>query len=85
MTANSLKFIINGEQKIIDIDSTNITPSTNSVELTLGELLLKLGIEPTKKGIAVAVNDTVIPKSKWMTEPVSEGASIEIIRAVQGG
>lgn len=41
------------------------------------------GKEPN--GIAVAVNEMVIPKSKWETTTINENDSIEIITAVQGG
>lgn len=35
--------------------------------------------------IAVAVNDTVIPKSKWNDTFIQDGCKIIIIKAVQGG
>ena len=36
-------------------------------------------------GIAVAVDDAVIPRSRWATTPVGAGQSVEIVTAVQGG
>jgi len=36
-------------------------------------------------GIAVAVNDMVVPKGKWATSQVAEGDKILIIKASQGG
>ncbi|MBK3518847.1 sulfur carrier protein ThiS [Carboxylicivirga marina] len=36
-------------------------------------------------GIAVAVNDMVIPKSKWSTSQIIDGDKILIIKASQGG
>ena len=36
-------------------------------------------------GIAVAVNDVVIPKREWNATPLNAGDKIEIVRAVQGG
>jgi sulfur carrier protein len=41
------------------------------------------GKEP--RGIAVALNDTIIPKQKWNETIVSENDTIEIVHAVQGG
>jgi len=41
------------------------------------------GKEPN--GIAVAVNDLVIPKQKWESVIINENDSVEIIHAVQGG
>lgn len=52
---------------------------------TLKEFITKHlnGKEPN--GIAVAVNDMVVPKSKWDSTIINENDSIEIITAVQGG
>lgn len=41
------------------------------------------GKEPN--GIAVALNEMVVPKSKWAVTTINENDSIEIITAVQGG
>lgn len=39
----------------------------------------------SQKGIAVAVNNAVIPKAEWQTKTVIENDKITIIRATQGG
>jgi sulfur carrier protein len=36
-------------------------------------------------GLAVAVNDTVIPRATWNTYQLKENDTITIIRATQGG
>ena len=36
-------------------------------------------------GIAVAVDDTVVPRSLWATTAVAPGQAVEIVTAVQGG
>lgn len=38
-----------------------------------------------KRGIAVAVNAEVVPKSAWSSTRVSGGDQIEVLMAVQGG
>ena len=38
-----------------------------------------------KRGIAVAVNNSVIPKSEWDSYTVDSADKITIIRATQGG
>ena len=38
-----------------------------------------------KKGIAVAVNNKVVPKAKWDSHILKQNDSITIIRATQGG
>ncbi|MBI2967528.1 MAG: sulfur carrier protein ThiS [Bacteroidetes bacterium] len=47
-------------------------------------LLDKISI-PVQPGIALALNEKVIPKSKWPEVTVSEGDRIIIVKAVQGG
>ncbi|MEO8759802.1 MAG: sulfur carrier protein ThiS [Bacteroidia bacterium] len=39
----------------------------------------------SQKGIAVAVNNTVIPKTEWATKILNENDKITIIKATQGG
>ncbi|WP_067654007.1 sulfur carrier protein ThiS [Nocardia harenae] len=50
--------------------------------LSVRELLARL--ELPAKGIALAVDGAVFPKSRW-DEPVGRGWSIEVLTAVQGG
>ena len=49
---------------------------------TVAELLVKLGIPD--KGIAVAVDWAVLPRSEWDSS-LSDGARVEVVTAVQGG
>ncbi|MFN8067661.1 MAG: sulfur carrier protein ThiS [Mycolicibacterium insubricum] len=49
---------------------------------TVTALLAQLGYP--EKGVAVAVDYTVRPKSAW-EQPLSEGDRIEVLTAVQGG
>jgi sulfur carrier protein len=39
----------------------------------------------TPRGIAVAVNGEVIPRSRLASTELTEGARVEIVKAVQGG
>lgn len=41
------------------------------------------GKEP--RGVAVALNEMIIPKSKWNDTLLNENDSVEIVHAVQGG
>jgi sulfur carrier protein len=63
-----------------------ITVNDESVEIgegtTVAELIGTLGFPD--KGIAVAVDWTVLPRSEW-DDVLAEGAKIEIVTAVQGG
>ena len=50
---------------------------------TLAQALEKAGITPS--GIAVAINETVVPKTEYATRQLAEGDSILIIKAFYGG
>lgn len=49
------------------------------------EALLQLEIPDKSKGIAVAVNQQVIPKAQWPSTVLRDQDSILIITATQGG
>jgi sulfur carrier protein len=51
----------------------------------LSDLLQSLMLPEDGKGIAIAVNDTIVSRSQWQTHQLQEGDRIEIVRAVQGG
>jgi sulfur carrier protein len=51
---------------------------------TVDELLDALGVE-VRRGMAVAVDATVVPRGQWATKQVEDGARVEIVTAVQGG
>ena len=48
------------------------------------DTLKKLGID-TKNGIAIAVNNVVIPKAAWQNYTLAQGDKITVIKATQGG
>lgn len=47
--------------------------------------LLHLEIPEKQKGIAVAINNKVVPKSEWETMIISQNDTVLIIKATQGG
>jgi sulfur carrier protein len=47
--------------------------------------LLSEKVDTGQRGIAVAVNGTVVPRAAWAQTPLRAGDSIEIVRARQGG
>ena len=50
----------------------------------LNELITLVGAG-TQKGIAVAVNDEVVPKDQWNQRQLTEGDQVLIIEPTQGG
>ncbi len=63
-----------------------LTVNDEAVEVaeqtTVATLLETLGFPD--KGIAVAVDWAVLPRSRWHTV-LTEGAKVEVVTAVQGG
>jgi sulfur carrier protein len=52
---------------------------------TLAALLERKAVDGSQRGIAVALNGTVVPRSAWPQTPLRPGDSVEIVRARQGG
>ncbi|MBB6417038.1 sulfur carrier protein ThiS [Streptomyces sp. AK010] len=36
-------------------------------------------------GVAAALNETVVPRTRWPATPLAEGDRVEVLTAVQGG
>jgi sulfur carrier protein len=49
------------------------------------DLLKALTLPEDGKGIAIAVNESVVSRSQWHIYQLQDGDRIEIVRAVQGG
>ena len=64
--------------------SINNQPFALEKPAVIQNLLLLIPLSTTK-GIAVAVNNTVIPKKEWGNFIVNENDYLTIIRATQGG
>ncbi len=70
---NSMTITMNGKK------------TTTAESATLVTLLRENGISDSVEGIAVAVNSTVVPRSRWSEQRLSDGDMVEVINAVQGG
>ena len=53
-------------------------------EATIADVVATL-VERAERGVAVAVDGEVVPRSKWETTRLRDGAHVEVLRAVQGG
>ncbi|MFQ5512038.1 MAG: sulfur carrier protein ThiS [Candidatus Krumholzibacteriia bacterium] len=51
----------------------------------LDQLIERLDLLDSPAGIAVAVNNTVVPREEWSGLRLERGDAIEVIHAVQGG
>lgn len=68
-----MELIINHTRKTFDILPENL------------EALLAMELPGKKKGIAVALNNRIIPLSAWAETSLNNNDSILIITATQGG
>ena len=62
----------------------NDEPRTLPAGATMADLVRELGLAD-RKGVAVAVNDAVVPRANWTTHPLAGGDRVLVIRATQGG
>jgi sulfur carrier protein len=53
--------------------------------MTVADLVTELGHDPTRSGVAVAVNGTVVPRRTWRTSMLADGDWVEVLGAAQGG
>lgn len=61
----------------------NQTPTPLSRPMTLTEMLSELDIPA--QGLALAVNQTVVPQTQWDSTPVNDRDSIQLFQAIAGG
>jgi sulfur carrier protein len=52
---------------------------------TLDVLLAEKAVDTAQRGIAVALNGSVVPRAAWRETPLQAGDNVEIVRARQGG
>ena len=62
----------------------NDQPRTVAEPASLLGLLHDLGVAE-RKGVAVAVNDAVVPRSQWTARSLAESDRVLVIQATQGG
>jgi sulfur carrier protein len=51
----------------------------------LRDAVTLLGVDPDQKGVAAAIDGTVVPRGAWAATPIAPGARIEVVRAAAGG
>ncbi|WP_022834858.1 sulfur carrier protein ThiS [Salisaeta longa] len=53
---------------------------------TVSEVLRQLDIDPEETtGVAVAVNESVVPRGRWAESTIGADDTVEVIQALQGG
>lgn len=66
------RLLVNGEDRM-------------STAASIRDLLVELGLGSEPRGIAVALDGQVVPRSAWDSTAPAEGGAVEIVGAVQGG
>ncbi|GAA1196586.1 sulfur carrier protein ThiS [Streptomyces hebeiensis] len=61
----------------------NGEPRELAAATTLDHLVATLTTAPS--GVAAAVNETVVPRTRWAGTPLGDGDRVEVLTAVQGG
>ena len=62
----------------------NDQPRPLAAGTALVDLLRELGLAE-RKGVAIAINDEVVPRSTWPLRPLADGERILVIQATHGG
>ena len=52
---------------------------------TVSDVLARLGLQPDERGVAVAVDGAVVPRTDWGSFALGADAHVEVLRAMQGG
>jgi sulfur carrier protein len=68
-----MRVVLNGSDAVLADGATVLT----AVEA--------LDLPASGRGVAVAVDAEVVPRTQWDTHELNEGARIEVLRAIQGG
>jgi sulfur carrier protein len=52
---------------------------------TVAAAVEALDLPAAGRGVAVAVDAEVVPRTEWETHRLQDGARVEVLRAIQGG
>lgn len=66
-----MTIILNGVERVV------------APRVTVAELVVSLGLP--SRGIAVAVDHVIVPRSQWAGHVVALGSEVDIVTAMQGG
>jgi sulfur carrier protein len=52
---------------------------------TVAAVVESLGAQSARRGLAVAVDAEVVPRTQWERRELSDGQRVEVLTAIQGG
>jgi sulfur carrier protein len=68
-----MKVVLNGSEAEL-ADGATVQAAVESLDLPA-----------SGRGVAVAVDAEVVPRTEWETHELRDGARVEVLRAIQGG
>jgi sulfur carrier protein len=63
----------------------NGSPAELAEGATVQAAVDSLDLAAAGRGVAVAVDAEVVPRTEWDSHELTEGARVEVLRAIQGG
>lgn len=66
---------------MITLNGKDIQPDDHG----LAAIMATQGLDPSARGIAVALNGEVLPRARWADTVLSPGDKVEIVKVLQGG
>ncbi|MEJ5914452.1 sulfur carrier protein ThiS [Pseudokineococcus sp. 1T1Z-3] len=79
--APATEVVLNGEGVVLPVGASVAEAAARALAHVRGDD--STGGEP--QGVAVAVDDVVVPRSAWATTPLPAGARVEVVHLVAGG
>jgi len=52
---------------------------------SIADIVASLGIDPGRRGVAVALNAEVVPRAAWPKTEIKAGDKLEVVRPLAGG
>jgi thiazole synthase len=63
----------------------NGKPHELAAAATLADAVRASGADDEARGVAVALDGEVVPRTEWAATPLREGSAVEVLAAIQGG
>lgn len=54
-------------------------------DASVAQAVAAVGAGDDRRGVAAAVDGEVVPRAQWESRKLTDGAAVEVVRAVQGG
>ena len=67
------------------VTTVNGSPRELPAGSTVASVVRQLTGREEGRGVAVAISGEVVPRGSWPDTQLSEGATVEVVTAVQGG